>query len=298
MFDDQTLGGGTDLASIGVAADDRGFDRLVEVGIVENDERIGTAQLQHAFFQRGTGLGTDGHTGAHAAGQGHGGDARVLDSLGHTVGGDVDDFEHTLRQAGLLDHVEQQVGAAHHVRRVLEDIGVAGDQRRDGTAQHLPDREVPRHYRQDRAQWPVFDARLAIFHQGRFGAEHARALGGVPLAQLCAFLHFATGLGQRLAHFQGDHPRHGRCVVTDGAGQGKDQPGALGHSGTPPVRKTACSPRQRCIEVRLGLVRVVTNGFAVGGVDRHGMGMAGERGHGTVLQKIRERRQRRGLFMF
>ncbi|MNG98545.1 hypothetical protein D3C79_576920 [compost metagenome] len=111
-------------------------------------------------------MSTNGHPRADTAGQGHGSDARVLDGLGDAVGGDVDDFEHTFRYTGLLEHIAHQVGAAHDVRCVLEHVGVAGNQRWHRATQDLPDREVPRHYRQDWAQRTVFDARLAVFNQG------------------------------------------------------------------------------------------------------------------------------------
>ncbi|MNG98546.1 hypothetical protein D3C78_676060 [compost metagenome] len=112
-------------------------------------------------------------------------------------------------------------------------------------------------------------------------------MGRVPLAQLGAFLHFATGLSQRFAHFQGNHLRHVRGVCADRAGQGEDQLGTFSHGRTAPLAEAGRSSGQCRIKVGVALVRVVADSFAVGGVDRHGMGLAGERGHGTGLQERR-----------
>lgn len=49
-LDDETLRGCADLPGILVAANHRRLHRLIKVGVVKDDKRIGTAQLQHAFF--------------------------------------------------------------------------------------------------------------------------------------------------------------------------------------------------------------------------------------------------------
>ncbi|MNF89553.1 hypothetical protein D3C84_720830 [compost metagenome] len=71
MLDNQAFGSGADLPGVLIAANDGGFHRIVEVGIVEHDKGVGTTELQYTFFQRCTGLRADGHAGSHAAGEGH-----------------------------------------------------------------------------------------------------------------------------------------------------------------------------------------------------------------------------------
>ena len=67
-LNDKALRGGANLSGVLIAANHRGFDRFVEVGIIEDDKRIGTAQFKNAFLQRRTGLGANRLPGAHAAG--------------------------------------------------------------------------------------------------------------------------------------------------------------------------------------------------------------------------------------
>jgi len=284
FFDDQALGRGAHLAGVLVTANHGSLHGFVEIGVVEHDERIRTAQFQHAFLQCGTGLGTDGHAGAYAAGQGDGGDTRVCNRSGYAFRGDVDHFKHAVGETGIFERVTQQVGAAHHVRRMLEHVGVAGDQRRYRAAQHLPDREVPRHHREDRAERTVLDPRFAAFNLGRLGVEHGRSVFGVPLAELGAFFDFATGLGNRLAHFQGDHGRHGFSAVTQGTGQCGQGAGAVLQRLAFPLRETECGAGQRSVEGVGGFKRVVADLLAGGGVDRDGVGLAGNRAHGGLLR--------------
>ncbi|MCY1437739.1 hypothetical protein D9M71_539140 [compost metagenome] len=162
---------------------------------------------------------------------------------------------------------------------MLEHVGIAGEQRRYCTAQHLPDREVPRHHRQQRAQRTVFDARLASRYLGRLGLEHGRAIGRIPFAQLGAFLDFALGLGDRLAHFIGDHPRHGHGVVAQGAGQGQQQVGTRRYRRAAPGGKAGGGPGQGGIQDGSAFIGVMADLLAAGGVDRQSMGLEVDRGH-------------------
>ncbi|MNO41534.1 hypothetical protein D3C76_317090 [compost metagenome] len=286
MLDDQALGSGTDLAGVLVAADDGGLDGFVQVGVVEHNEGVTAAKFQYALLQRGTGLGADRGAGAHAAGQGHGGDTRVGDGFGHTVGRHVDDFEGTGCKTRTLEGIGQQVSAAHYVRGMLEHIGVAGEQSRNGAAQYLPDREVPRHHGENRAQRTVLDTRLVVWNRSGFRGEHGWAIAGVPFTELRAFFDFPACLGYRLAHFQGDHPCHLFGVVAQRRGQGQQQPGALLDRLAAPRREPGRGPGQRGIQLLVGLVRVMADLFAGGGVDGQGMGMGGEGGHEAILQTL------------
>ncbi|MNO90651.1 hypothetical protein D3C76_821760 [compost metagenome] len=284
LLDNQALGRRTDLPGVLVTPDHGRLDGVVEVGIVEHDERIGAAQFQDGLLQHCTGLGADGHAGAHAAGQGDGGDAWVGYRCGNTVRRNVDHLENTFGEACLLERIKQQVGAAHHIRRVLEHVGVAGQQGWNGTAQHLPDREVPRHDRENRPQWAIFDTCLAAFDQGRFGAEHGRAVFGIPCAELRTFFDFTAGLGDRLAHFQGNHAGHGLGVVAQCLAQGKQALHALCHRLAAPDTEPGCSARQGGLQCLGGFERVVADLFTGSRVDRNGVGKAGYVGHGTVLR--------------
>ncbi|ABU77070.1 hypothetical protein ESA_01816 [Cronobacter sakazakii ATCC BAA-894] len=206
-FDDKTLGGSAHLPGVLVAPRHRRFHGLVEIGVRQHDERIGTAQLQHAFFQRRARLRADCGTRTHAAGDGNGGDTRIVNRLAHPVVGGVNHLEHAGRHARVFKNLINQQRAAHHVRRMLKQISVARQQDRYRAAHHLPQREVPRHNGQDRSERTVFNHRLLVFHQRRLRREHRRAMFGVPVAERGGFRHFAARLKDRLAHLGGDHLR-------------------------------------------------------------------------------------------
>jgi hypothetical protein len=81
-FQDEALGRQADLAGILKARLDAGFHRQIDVGVRQDDEGIGAAQLQQALFKRLAGGRRDGGTGAHTAGECHRRDARILDDAG------------------------------------------------------------------------------------------------------------------------------------------------------------------------------------------------------------------------
>ncbi|MCY1410955.1 hypothetical protein D9M71_263350 [compost metagenome] len=245
LLDNQSFGCGADLSGVLIAPDHGGFYRLIEVRVVQHDKGVGATQFQYAFLQCGSGLSTDGHARSHATGEGDGRDAWIGDRLGYTVRGDVDDLENTFGEVRLLEGLQQQVGAAHDVWRVLEHVGIAGEQRGDRAAQDLPDGEVPWHHGENRAQGTIFNACLAAFYQSRFRAQHGGAVFGVPLAELRTFFNFTAGLGNRLTHFQGDHVRHGLCIVAQGLTEVDQQLRALFNRFAAPGAKPGSGPRQR-----------------------------------------------------
>lgn len=169
---------------------------------------IGATQLKHAFLQRRPRLGANRLAGADAAGDGHRRDAVVIDDLRNAVIGGVHPTEHAIRQAGGGKNLAQQAGAAHHVRGMLQQVAVAGQQDRHRAAQHLPDREVPRHDRQNGAQRTIRNHRLIIFHLRGFRRQHRRAVLGVPVAEVGRFRHLAARLSDRLAHLECNHLGH------------------------------------------------------------------------------------------
>ncbi|MNX82838.1 hypothetical protein D3C86_1145800 [compost metagenome] len=245
LLDNQAFGSGADLPGVLITSDHGGFHCLIEVRVVEHDKGVGATQFQYTFLQCGSGLSTDGHTRTHATGEGDGRDAWIGDRPGYTFRGDVDDLENSFREVRLLESVQQQVGAAHDVWRVLEHVGIAGEQGGDRAAQDLPDGEVPRHHGENRAERAIFNACLAAFHQGWFRAKHGGAVFGVPLAELCTFFNFAAGLSNRLAHLQGDHVRHGLGIVAQGLAEVDQQLRALFNRFAAPGTKPGSGPRQR-----------------------------------------------------
>ena len=188
---------------------------------------------------------------------GHGGNAWVVDGAGDTVRRHVQHFEDALRQAGILEQFTQQVSAAHDVRGMLEHVGVTGEDRRHSAAQHLPDREIPRHHGQDRPQRAVLDA--GFLDLRRLCCQHGRAVLGIPAAQPHALAHFATGLRDRLADFTADHLRKGFGLGFEGAGQGKQVLAALTQRHQPPLPIAHLGTLQRRFQCGVGIEGVGAN---------------------------------------
>ena len=111
VVDDDLLGRHADLAGIGEGAEDRGVDRLVEVGVVEDDERRLAAEFeQHRLQVARGGLGDD------AADPGRAGEVDPPD-LGM---GDqrLDDLGGVLRRVGdEVDGARRQARLAEGIRR-------------------------------------------------------------------------------------------------------------------------------------------------------------------------------------
>ena len=206
-LDDKTLRRGADLPGVLVAADHRRLHRLVEVGIVEHDKRIRTAQLQDAFFQRRAGLRANRLPGPHAAGNGHRGDTRIVDHLRNAIVGGIHPAKHPGRNAGCGKDFTDHRRASQYVWRMLKQIAVARQQNRYRAAKHLPHREIPGHDGEDSAHRPVLNDRFIIFNQRRFGFEHRRSVLGIPVAEICRFRDLPARLSDRFSHLQANHLR-------------------------------------------------------------------------------------------
>ena len=75
------------------------------------------------------------------------------------------------RHAGLVQHLLDRERAAGHVAGMLQQRAVAGHQRRRGEAEHLPEREIPRHHREHDADRVEGDERFGPADVGRLVGE-------------------------------------------------------------------------------------------------------------------------------
>ena len=138
------------LAGVLGRAGDRKLGRLVEIGVLHDDQRIVAAELQHDAAVAG--LVGDVLADLHRAGEGDEvavrvGDHRVAD--GRRIAGD--DREHFRRQAGLVEHVgERQRGQRRQLGRLQHHAVVGGDRGRDLVRHHV-ERMVERRDRRDDA---------------------------------------------------------------------------------------------------------------------------------------------------
>ena len=129
LFNDEALGRDAAFAVVLKARLDGGRGRRLHVGVGEDDERVGTAQFEHALFECVAGRASDGHPGAFAPGQRDGGDARIADEIVGFLTAYQKHAETALRRAGIGENALDLQRATRGVCRVLEQERVARHQR-------------------------------------------------------------------------------------------------------------------------------------------------------------------------
>ena len=95
----------------------------------------------------------------------------VLDQRFDVAAREQQGAEQVARHAGLMQHLLDRQRAARHVAGVLQEHAVAGHQRGRGGAEHLPEREIPRHHREHDADRIEGDERFAAADVGRLVGE-------------------------------------------------------------------------------------------------------------------------------
>ena len=199
------VGADAGLAVVAVLGNDRAFDGLVQVGVVEHDERRVTAQFQGnlldvlgAFFHQ---LATD----FGRAGEGQLAHQGVAGQLGADFAGAAgDDAEHASRDAGTGSQLDQGQGGVRGLRGRLEHHGATGGQGRAGFTGDHRGREVPRGDGGGDADRLLDDDQALVGLVARDDiAVDALGFFGEPLDERGGVGDFALGFGQRLALFGG-----------------------------------------------------------------------------------------------
>ena len=154
---------------------------------------------------------------------------------------------------------------------MFQQIAVTCQQDRHRAAQHLPEREIPGHYRENRAQRTVFNNRVVVFHQLRLRTQHRRAVPGIPVAQSCGFCHFRPRLQDGFPHFTGDRLRHLFRAVSQRGAEIQELLRPLGHAFASPL----AIPRVRLSNRAVNLFRcrpgIRSEGFSRCRVNGQGM---------------------------
>ena len=119
------------LAGVEHGAVDEVFDGVGEVGVFANIRGIFAAEFEIHADEHAVGGGLHFAAALDGAGEGDEVDAAGADDfLDRGVAG-VEDVEDAIGQAGILESIGQTFGAEGRLGGVLEDDGVAGEQRRD-----------------------------------------------------------------------------------------------------------------------------------------------------------------------
>ncbi|MCR5875727.1 hypothetical protein LRS10_17075 [Phenylobacterium sp. J426] len=265
---DETLARDAALAGVHHPRLGRHLGRRANVGVVENEIGVAAAEFQDALLQHGAGLRRDLATGLDAAGQADGGDHGILDQGLHAGGGDQHSAEHVGREAGSLEHLFDGQRRARNVGRVLEEPGIAGHQGRCGEAEDLPEREIPRHHRQHRAEGAIDD--LGALGAGKLEillGEVGAGMVGEPIAGRRALFHLGATVGEDLAHLGAHQLGQMVLAIAQDLACGAHQAGALLEGGLGP----AFEGRSGGSRDLPGLLRRVTlvplAGFARGRID-------------------------------
>ncbi len=189
------------LPGVAVLGLHRALDRLVEVGVVEDDERRVTAQLQGHLLDAGRALGHQ--LGAHFGGAGEGDLAyrRVAREFVTDITGRAGDHaEHAPGNPGTLGQRGQRQCGKRCLRSRLEHHGATGRQRRAGLAGDHRRGEVPRRDCRSHADRLLdHDDALVGLVPGDGVAVHPLGLFGEPLDEGRRVGDFTLGFGQRLA---------------------------------------------------------------------------------------------------
>lgn len=203
-FDDEPLRGDAALAGVDEAGLGAEIGGVIEVGVAKNQIRVAAAEFERRGFHGGARERGDGFAGAGAAGERDGGDARVGDEFGDDGGVDEDGLKEIGGNAGVVEQRGEGESAAAGGGRGFEEEGVAGHQGGRGGAKRLPEREVPRHDREDGTEWSERHAGFGGRAERAPGGEEFGGVSGVEVAAEGGFFDFGERLREGFAHFGGD----------------------------------------------------------------------------------------------
>src|SRR5690606_19127308 len=246
----EPLGSDARLAVVDGARRDSGGRGLFEVGTAHDDERVAAAELQHTLLQALARRLRDCRTGAVAARQRDRTYARVADDEIHGIGLDEQRLEHTLVESGAPQDVLDRERTLRHVRRVLEQSGIAGHQAWRDESEYLPEREVPRHYGEHRTDRLILHEAPATLRGDLLVSEKLPGMVGIVAAYPRALLRLRDGSADRLAHLERHHASELLLLAVENVGRGAHPPGSLRHRCTAVRGERAdgqCELRFECV---------------------------------------------------
>src|ERR1700739_3659649 len=151
-MDDESLGRDTGLPVVDYPGLHSCFHCLTKIRARHHNERIAAAKFQHTFFYLFTrGLG---HTAAraYAAGKCDRHNATIGNNLVYAVWPDQQCLKSAFRKTRAPKNIFNSESAPRRVGSMLQQAGIACHERGRGKAKYLPERKVPRHHRQHRAE--------------------------------------------------------------------------------------------------------------------------------------------------
>ena len=180
---------------------------MVQIGILQHDKGVATAQFQRRGFKVLPGPRRDLGTCRCRSGQRHALDAPIVDNGVGLIVGDQQIGIKARRGPGLGPQRLECHGALRHVAGMFDQQNIARHQMRTGHAGQLVIGKVPRLDRKDDPDRAAFHMRLAVGRMQRNRGQKAFGVLGVVGQNGSAERHFAARIGNTLAHFL----RHGAC---------------------------------------------------------------------------------------
>src|ERR1700674_870857 len=140
----EALGANATLAIVEVARRHGELHGFRKIGVLQNDEWIGTAEFQHHSLADSGRFLRNGAAGADAAGDGGGAHPRIGDDGGTRLNRDCKVDIESFGATGVAHQGLQRLGAALDRFGVLDERGIADKGCGVEEAQHLPEGYVPR----------------------------------------------------------------------------------------------------------------------------------------------------------
>ena len=236
-MDDDSARSGAALTGGAERRPDDPVDGQVEVGVVEDDDRVLAAELEVDPLEVLRAVLHDGDarvTRARERDHRHVGMANQAIADGAAAA--VHDVDDALGDSGLVQQLDESLPQRGRIGRRLEDDRVAGDERRGDLPGRDRDREVPG---RDRADDPDRHAHRhveLVAELGRRGlAEQPPALAAHVVAHVDRFLDVAAGLGRDLSHLVGHEVGHLVLALDEELREAVEDLAALRRRYEPPV---------------------------------------------------------------
>ena len=254
-MDDEPLRGDTRLAVVLAAGGRRDFGGAGEIGRRHHDERVAAAKLQHGVLDDIASRRRHGPASRATAGQGCGDDPGVAQHRLHLRRADEQGLEDALGKARPAKQLLHEQGRLGHVGGVLEQADVASHQGRGCKAHRLPQREVPGHHGQHRAErlpTGVGPRRANGLRVHRFVQKHRLRVLGVVAAAGRALGDLGQGGLARLAHLGRHDGRDRLRLVVEDASRLAQPLRALGVRREPVLPEGACRLGQLVLDLGVG----------------------------------------------
>src|SRR6201998_3031654 len=155
----ETLGANATLAVVEVARRHGELHGLRKIGVLQNDEWIGTAEFQPRSLSDSGRFLRNGAAGADAAGDGDGPHPRIGDDGRTRLNRDCKVHIQSFGATGVAHQGLQRLGTALDRFGVLDESGIADKGCGVEEAQHLPEGYVPRRNGEDRPYRFIYDLR-------------------------------------------------------------------------------------------------------------------------------------------